>query len=192
MSYKQQENVANQNSLKVHKTATLGILAAISIVLMVFIRTPLFVPFLEYDAADIPILIGTLIYGPASGFALTLIVSAIQAATISSSSGIIGFIMHVLATGAMVIITGNIYNRSKKSTVSLIVSLAAGAVVMIGVTAAANLIFIPLFQKGMTLEAVKAMIVPVILPFNTIKALINCTVSFILANGLQKAGIINN
>ena len=61
------------------KLTTLGVLAACSIVLVAFIHFPIFpaVSFLEYDPADIPILIGTFLFGPVWGVVLTVIVSAL-------------------------------------------------------------------------------------------------------------------
>ena len=55
-------------------------MVAISIVLVYLIHFPIFpaVAFLEYDPADISILIGTFAFGPAAGVLLTLVTSVIQ------------------------------------------------------------------------------------------------------------------
>ena len=52
------------------KLAKMGLLVAISIVLVYFIHFPIFpaVSFLEYDPADISIMIGTFAFGPLAGF----------------------------------------------------------------------------------------------------------------------------
>ena len=59
-------NNEKQNSVKLAKMA---MLVAISIVLVMLIHFPIFpaVAFLEYDPADIPILIGTFAFGPIAG-----------------------------------------------------------------------------------------------------------------------------
>ena len=51
------------------KLTTMAMLAALSIVLVTFIHFPLFpaAAFLEYDPADIPIFIGTFLFGPLAG-----------------------------------------------------------------------------------------------------------------------------
>ena len=56
----------NTKKTDIRKIVSMGMLAAISIVLVYAIRLPIIpiAPFLEYDPADIPILIGTFIYGP--------------------------------------------------------------------------------------------------------------------------------
>ncbi len=46
---------------------------------------------LEYDPADIPILIGGFAFGPVAGLILTVIASGIQALTVSAHSGVYGF-----------------------------------------------------------------------------------------------------
>ena len=54
------------------KLVTMAMLAGLSIVLMYLVRIPApGAPFLEYDPADVPILIGTFLFGPVSGLVLT-------------------------------------------------------------------------------------------------------------------------
>ena len=54
--------------ISTRQIATMAMLAAISIVLVSIVHFPLFpaAPFLEYDPADVPILIGTFAFGPVS------------------------------------------------------------------------------------------------------------------------------
>ena len=48
------------------RLTTMGMLAALSVVLVMLVRFPLFpaAPFLMYDMADIPVLIGGMLLGP--------------------------------------------------------------------------------------------------------------------------------
>ena len=93
----------------------MAMLGAISIVLVAVIHFPLIpaAAFLEYDPADIPILICAFAYGPLAGLLLTVVVCFIQGFTVSAQSGIIGIVMHIFATGCCVLVTGNIYKRNK-------------------------------------------------------------------------------
>ena len=104
----------NKN-MNTKKLTTLGVLAACSIVLVAFIHFPIFpaVSFLEYDPADIPILIGTFLFGPVWGVVLTVLVSAIQGMTVSAQSGVYGIVMHIIATSAFTLVAGTIYKRKK-------------------------------------------------------------------------------
>ena len=158
--------------MNVRKLVSLAMLAAISIVLMMAIRIPFpLAPFLEYDPADIPIFISAFAFGPGAGLALTFVVSVIQGVTVSASSGIIGILMHFLATGAYVLIAGNIYKHNK-TLKRAILSLIAGTVTMTAVMAVCNLIFTPIFMDT-PVDAVLAMMLPIIIPFNLMKAGIN-------------------
>ena len=87
------------------KITVMAMLAAVAVVSVYFIKFPLLpsAPFLEYDIADVPVLIGTMLFGPSAGLVILLITSAIQAFTVSSSSHIIGFLMHFCASGVLVL-----------------------------------------------------------------------------------------
>ena len=52
------------------KLVKMGAMVAISVALVYLIHFPIFpaVAFLEYDPADIPILIGTFVFGPSQGW----------------------------------------------------------------------------------------------------------------------------
>ena len=115
---------------KVRKLVTMAMLAALSIVLVYVIHFPIFpaASFLEYDPADIPILIGTFAYGPLAGVLLTVVVSVIQGMTVSSGSGLMGIAMHIFATSILVLVAGNIY-RVKHTKKGAVLALRRDAVV---------------------------------------------------------------
>ena len=162
-----------------------AMLAAISIVLVAAIHFPLIpaAAFLEYDPADIPILIGAFAYGPVAGLVLAIIVSVIQGMTVSAGSGIIGMVMHIFATGACAFIAGSIYKRNKTRKMALI-ALFVGVLVQTVAMVIMNLIFTPLFMN-VPLDVVLSMMVPIIIPFNLLKAGINCIITFILYKSIS-------
>ena len=173
----------NQTATK--KLTRLAMLVAISLVLLTIVHIPFPpAPFLEYDPADVPIFIGAFAYGPLAGLALTVIASVIQGVTVSSSSSIIGIIMHIFATGAYVLVAGTIYkkNTTKKGAVC---SLVAGTLVMTAVMVLCNLIFTPIFM-GQPMKDVVAMLLPLIIPFNLLKAGVNSLITFFLYKPLEK------
>ncbi|NLM52654.1 MAG: ECF transporter S component [Firmicutes bacterium] len=157
---------------------TLAMLAAVSVLLMYLVRFPIFpaAPFLEYDMADVPILIGTFLLGPISGLILTVVVSIIQAMTVSASSGWIGAVMHICATGGFVIAAGLIYGkfRTRKGAAA---ALITGSLIMTLLMIPLNLIFTVRFL-GAPREVVVAMLVPTIIPFNLIKGFANSIITF--------------
>lgn len=162
------------------KLTTLGVMGALSVILVLLIHFPIFpaAAFLEYDPADIPIFVSAFLFGPLSGFVLTVVVSIIQGITVSSSSGYIGIIMHIVSTGSFVLAAGNIYriNRTKKGANT---ALAVGVVVMTAVMTLWNIILTPVFM-GVPREAVYGLLLPAILPFNLIKSGVNAVITMLV------------
>jgi riboflavin transporter FmnP len=170
----------------VNKLVRLALLSALSILLMMVIRFPIIpsAPFLEYEPGDVPALIGAFLYGPGAGLLITAVVSLVQATTVSAGSGWIGAIMHMVATGTMVLVAGFIYKRIH-SFKGAVVALLAGSVGMTLVMIPLNLFFTTRFL-GVPAEAVKAMIVPVIIPFNLIKAVGNSALTVLVYKSVAR------
>ena len=181
LAVKAKKGSFGQKSLSTKQLTTLGVMSALSIVLMVLIRIPFpTAPFLEYDPADVPILISTFLFGPWWGLLMTVVVSIIQGITVSVSSGIIGIIMHIAATGGFVI-----YKRGK-SLKRAIIALVVGVVIQTVLMAGMNLVFTPIFMKT-PLDVVLKMMIPTIIPFNLIKAGVNAFVTFFIYKFVSKA-----
>ena len=163
----------------------MAVLIALSIVLVYLVHFPIFpaAPFLEYDPADIPILIGTFLYGPLAGLVLTVIASVIQGFTVSSVSGIIGIMMHIFATGSFVLVTGNVYKHIAGRK-GVVMGLISGVITVTITMIIWNIIFTPLFM-GTALKDVLPLLIPAIIPFNLVKAGVNGLVSAILYNRLK-------
>lgn len=169
---------------KTLKVTTMAMLTAVSVVLIAAIRFPIFpsANFLEYDPADIPVLICAMVLGPIPGIIVLFASCLIQALTVSSGSGIIGFFMHLIASAVLILLTSLIY-RKKKTIPSLIIGLVLGTLAMVVVMIPLNLIFIPPLVEmttgfTVTTKDVAAMIVPTIIPFNLIKAGVNSAITF--------------
>ena len=166
--------------MKTRKLTVMAMLTALSVVLVWLVHFPLFpaASYLEYDPADIPILIGTFAYGPLCGLVLTLVAAGIQALTVSAASGVYGFVMHVAATFALCLPAGILYQfRHTRGGATL--GLACGTLCMAAVMMVANHFITPLFT-GMPTAAVDALLLPITLPFNLLKAGINSVVTFFL------------
>ena len=179
-SVKESENKMSEN--RNHNTvrlAKMGMLVAIAIVLVYFIHFPIFpaVAFLEYDPADIPILMGTFAFGPVAGILLTVVTAVIQGVTVSAASGLYGIIMHIISTSTLVIVAGVIYQKHKTRKTALI-GLVCGVLAMTIVMIGANMIITPLFM-GVPRNVVWQLM-PFIAGFNAIKAGINGIVTFLL------------
>lgn len=164
----------------IRKLTVMAMLVAVSVVLVWLVHFPLFptAAFLEYDPADIPILIGTFAYGPFAGILLTVAASAVQALTVSAQSGLYGFLMHVISTSILCITAGVIY-RFKHSRAGAAMALGCGTLAMGLGMLLANHFITPIFM-GVPTAMVDSMLLTVFLPFNLLKAGINSLVTFLL------------
>ena len=157
----------------------MGMLVAIAVVLVYFIHFPIIpaLPFMEYDPADIPIIIGTFAFGPLAGILLTVVTSVVQGVTVSAASGVYGILMHIIATGTYALVAGNVY-RKNKTKKGAVIALIAGTLSMVLIMMPANLIITPIFM-GTTRDVVLAMLQLIAL-FNLVKAGINSIVTFLV------------
>jgi riboflavin transporter FmnP len=172
------------NRSKIKKLTTMGILIAISIIFILVLRVPFPpAPFLVYEPGDVPILLGGFIYGPLAGIVMTVVVSAIQALTVSGD-GWIGCIMHVFATSALVGIAALVYKKHK-TIKRAIIGLICGSIAMAAIMIPMNLIFYPLFANT-PVDAVAKLIIPALLPFNLLKAGINSIITLLVYKSIGK------
>lgn len=160
------------------KLVVMAMLVALSVVLIAAIHLPLIptVAFLEYDPADIPILIGAMAYGPAAGLALTAAAAVIQGMFISTT-GPWGILMHIIATGAMTFAASTVYKHRRTragAAVGLVLGTLARGLVMVP----ANHFITPIWMSAPT-EVVDSLMLSGILPFNLLVGAINSAVTFL-------------
>lgn len=170
----------------VDRMVKLGMLTAISIILVYAIHFPIFpsATYLEYDMADVPILIGTFLYGPWWGLALTAVVSVLQWLLVSPQSLWVGAVMHFFATGSYVVAAGLIYQRNKTRNAALI-GMGVGSLLQTLMMIPMNLIFTVHFF-GVPREVVIALLPTAIIPFNAIKTIVNSIITFLLYKRVAK------
>lgn len=168
------------------RLAKLGMLTALSVLLVYAIHFPIFptASFLEYDMADVPILIGTFLYGPWWGLALTAVVSLLQWLLVSPQSMWVGAVMHFCATGSYVIAAGLIYGRVR-SLKGALIGMAVGSVLQTAMMIPMNLIFTVHFF-GVPKETVLTLLPTAIIPFNAIKTVANSILTFLLYKRVEK------
>ncbi|MBR6239355.1 MAG: ECF transporter S component [Clostridia bacterium] len=170
--------------MNLRKIVTLAMLTALGFVFILLIHFPIFpaAPYLVYDAGDIPIIIGSFLYGPLSGIIITAILSLLQMLFLSTD-GIIGFLMHVIATGTLVLVSGSIYKKNKTRK-NAIIGLLLGSLGMVLIMLPVNYI-IQVFVYG-TPSQVILPILPIIAAFNAIKALVNSFIVFLVYKPLSR------
>ncbi len=172
--------------ISTRKLVVLAMLTALAVVLVALVHFPIFpvAPFLEYDPADIPIFVGTFLFGPYAGLVLTAVVSVIQGVTVSASGQWIGILMHFFATGSFVVTAGFIY-KNKKTKTRAIIALICGVLAMTVSMVLWNALFTPIYM-GVPRSAVMDLMLPAIIPFNLIKAGVNAIVAFIVYKAVSR------
>ena len=132
--------------LDTKQIAGMAVLTALAVGLALAFHIPIIpqVAFLEYDMADVPIFLCTFMYGPFAGIIVTVIVSVIQGFTVSASGTYIGVIMHILATGSYVIVSGIIYSKHK-SFKGALVAIASGMLTWMVLMILWNIIITPFY-----------------------------------------------
>lgn len=169
---------------KVLEIVQMGILCALAFIFILLIRIPIFpaVPYLVYDPGDIPLLIGAFMFGPLPALIMTVVVAGLQALFLSAD-GLVGFLMHVLASGMLVIVAGAIYKK-RRTRKGAAVSLIAGVLCMAAVMVLGNLVFTVNFY-GVPEEVVWATM-PFTIGFNLIKGAINSIIVFLIYKPLSR------
>jgi riboflavin transporter FmnP len=164
------------------KTVMLAKMAMMAAIATIFslIHFPILptAPFLEYEAADIPVLISTFAFGPLPGIVIGVVSILLHDMVFAPSNGPYGMIMHIISVAVYVLVAGLIY-RKFKTKKGAIIALIAGGLSVVAVMVPANIIITPLFM-GVPVDAVYAMLPTAILPFNLIKAAITTVLVFII------------
>jgi riboflavin transporter FmnP len=167
-------------SKRTAKLAKMGMMLAIAVVCS-YIHFPILpgVTFIEYELSDLPLLIGCLAFGVVPGLVLAVLCIFLHDFALAGmANGPFGLIMHLIAICTFLLVAGLIYQIGKTRKAALI-GLILGVLALTAVMVPANLIVTPIFM-GVPVDAVKALILPAIIPVNLIKGAISAVATFFL------------
>ncbi len=176
--------MTNTRTDRVKMICSLAMLTALALAVDFFIRLPNISGFLTYEPKDVILTIGAFIYGPIAGIAMSFIVCLVEMVTVSTT-GPIGLLMNFLASATFVGVASVIYHR-KKTMGRAIIGLVSGSLAMIGIMLLWNYIMTPIYM-GVPREAVLDLFLPLLIPFNAIKAALNSAVVLLLYKGVVTA-----
>lgn len=148
--------------------------------------------FLKFDLKDVVIAIGGFLFGPLNVVFVSVVVSLIEMITVSTT-GPWGLLMNVISTCSFLCPAAYLYkkNRSYKSAV---LGLVIGGVFMTATMMLWNWLVTPIYQ-GMPRKAIADMLIPVFLPFNLTKGLMNGALTMLLYKpivvALRKAHLVS-
>ena len=172
------------------KMVLMAMLAAVAYLLMLFIRIPV-VLFLKYEPKDVVITIGGFLMGPITSMIISAVVSLIEMIS-ASDTGPIGCLMNFLSTCSFACTAALIYKK-KRTLNGAVLGLLTGSATMIAVMLLWNWLITPLYMGG-TREEIAAMLIPVFLPFNALKAGLNTAFVLVLykplTTALRKTGLL--
>ena len=163
------------NSIDTKRIVLAALFTAASFALS-FIQIPIFpaAPWLMYDPSGIVCLLAALAFGPKLGAAVAIL-SWLPRVFLDP----FGAPMGMLSTCCLIIPTAIIYAKSGNTRAGSIAGMVAGAVLSIIAACALNLVVTPLYT-AVTMEQVAGMILPILLPFNTLKMVINVVAGQVL------------
>ena len=171
---------------------TLAMLSGLAYVVMLISKLlPSVNGFLDFDFKDVIICIGGFTFGPVASAIMAIVVAFVEMITISHT-GLIGFVMNVLATCGFCCTATYIYKK-RHTMVGAVVGLGVGVVVLTAAMLLWNYFLTPIYE-GLPRQAVAEMLLPIFLPFNLAKGGMNMAATLLLykpvVTALRKAGLV--
>ena len=169
--------------LDVKKLVLLAVFTALAYTVVCLIRVPA-ADFLSYEPKDVIIVIGGLIFGPLASLIIAFVTALLEMVTISDT-GPIGAVMNLLSSSCYACTAAFVY-KHKRTLSGAVTGLTVGSIAMVTVMLLWNWLITPLYM-GVSREAVAGMLVPMFLPFNAVKALLNSALVLCLYKPLSTA-----
>ena len=171
----------NTNKWDTRQLVTMALMCAIG-VLLSFVEFPLLpgVTWLKYDASAMPAMVCGFAFGPAAGLAVGVVGAVIHGILMADFSGAV---MNILVVAGFILPAALVYRRSRTFK-SGVVGLVLSAIMATVMAILGNLVITPMWL-GVPLDAVVAMILPILTPFNLIKAGINAVLTLIVYKSIS-------
>lgn len=194
-----EQNSALRPSAKPHidarTIACTGMLCAVAYVVMYLSKTIFagmaVAGFLKFDLKDVVIAIGGFLFGPLNVLCVSTIVSLIEMITVSTT-GPWGLLMNIISTCTFLCPAAYLYKRNRTFQWAVL-GLCIGGVFMTASMMLWNYLVTPIYQ-GMPRAAIADMLLPVFLPFNLTKGLMNGALTMFLYKpvvvALRKAHLV--
>lgn len=171
----------NSNVWSTRQLVTMALMCAIG-TLLSFIEFPLLpgVTWLKFDASNMPAMVAGFAYGPAGGVAVGIVTAIIHGLLMADFTGAL---MNILVVTCFVLPAALIYKKKrtyKFTIIGLVFSIIAGVIGSI----IGNLLLTPSWL-GVPFDAVVALIIPVLIPFNLLKGLLNSVITLIVYKSIS-------
>lgn len=178
-----------QARISVRTTVKIGMLAAISVVLMLFeIPLPFAPSFYEIDFSEVPVLIGAFAMGPVAGAAIELVKILLNLVITGTDTAGVGELANFIIGCSLCLPAAIVYKR-KKTRKGAMIGMAAGTALMVVIgclinayvmlpaySAAFNLPIDALVQMGTAINPnitnLNTFVIFAVAPFNLLKAVL--------------------
>lgn len=171
----------NTNVWSTKQLVTMALMVAIG-VLLSFIEFPLLpgVPWLKFDASNMPALVAGFAFNPGVGVAVGILTAIIHGLLLADFTGAL---VNVVVVTCFVLPAAILYKKKRTYPVAIggmvlsVIAATLAAIVM-------NLIVTPAWL-GVPFDAVVAMVLPILLPFNLLKGLLNAVLTLIIYKSIS-------
>jgi riboflavin transporter len=176
------EKMNNQQNKNLNKFIKISLLGAIAVVLMYFDFPIPFLPFpwLKIDLSDIPALMGAFAFGPMAGIVVELLKNLLILIVKGTGTGFVGEIANFIVGVSLVAPAAWVYHRNKSRKNALLgMILGTLSIEIIGILANVYLL-LPAFRMNMVKDELIQYVTVGLLPFNGVKAILVCAITYIL------------
>ena len=165
--------IKNTNKWGTRQLVTMALLCAIG-VLLSFIEFPLIpgATWLKYDASAMPAMVCGFAFGAGGGLAVGIAGAIIHGILMADFSGAV---MNILVVIGFVVPASLVYQHGR-TLPRAIIGLIASVVCAVIMAIVGNLVITPAYL-GVPMDAVIAMILPILVPFNLAKGIINAVLT---------------
>ena len=165
--------IKNTNKWGTRQLVTMALLCAIG-VLLSFIEFPLIpgVTWLKYDASAMPAMVCGFAFGAGGGLAVGIAGAIIHGILMADFSGAV---MNILVVIGFVVPASLVYQHGR-TLPRAIFGLIASVVCAVIMAIVGNFVITPAYL-GVPMDAVIAMILPILVPFNLAKGIINAVLT---------------
>ena len=166
-----------RNNTAIKKLCGIAMFSALAFVISLA-TSWLKVSFLTIDIKDAIMAIGGFVYGPIAAIPMCIINALLSSIITGFETGPYGLIMDLASSLIFVLVASAIY-KYRRTMNGAIVGLFLAVVLYTGAMVPLNLLITPLYT-GQPVSAVKGLLMPLLVPFNFAKSVLNAAVVLLL------------
>ena len=176
------KNNSASKKLDIKKMSVMAMFIALGYICLFVFRFK--VSFLTLDFKDVFITLGGFVYGPIAAVVIAFTEALLELVTVSDT-GFWGALMNFGGSAAFAV-TASVVYKYNKSFKGAVIGLVSAIFSMTAIMLLLNLVITPIYAHT-DVKTVVGMILPLLLPFNLIKSLLNAALTFILYKPMSQA-----